>query len=118
MGAFAEAGVNLRSASIKQSVADKRVAQDEAAPRLDRLKALSAGFSGATRVLEAGFNALASNAKISGSSAERRSNDLSKRVDTLRNDERDAQAFISAGLDALKAYEQRVHETRSAAIFR
>jgi hypothetical protein len=127
MGSFAEAGVNLRSATIKQSVADRPVpvlgasrarAQDPTAPKLDRLKAISAGVAGATRVFEAGFGALASNAKISTAQSERRASELSQRVDTLRADEREAQAFINAGLDALKAYGQRVHETRTAAIFR
>lgn len=126
-GSFAEAGVTLRSASTKQSAVVTHApvpgglrdrAPDQVGPKLDRLKALSVGISGATRVFETSFGALASNAKISSAEAEQRASGLSKRVDTLRNDERDAQAFINAGLDALRAYGQRVHETRTAAIFR
>ena len=117
-GSFAEAGVNLSSASAKQALADTHTPALDAQVKLDRLKALSAGISGTTRVFEASFSALALNAKTHATEAEQRSGNLARRIDTLRNDERDAQALVNAGVDALKSYEQRLHETRTAAIFR
>ncbi len=124
-----DARVTRKSAdgAVDSSVGDTKLmaahtayerAQDQSGPKLDRLKALSAGISGSTRIFETSFGALASNAKVGGAEAEHRAAEMVRRVDAMRNEERDAQAFIDAGLDALKSYEQRLHEMRTAVIFR
>ncbi len=104
-------------AMIEAHAAHER-AEEQSAPKLERLKALSAGIAGSTRMFEASFGALASHEKAHVVEAEQRAGEMSRRIDTLRNEERDAQALINAGVDALKSYAQRIHEMRTAAIFR